>query len=123
MAENIDAEEFAGRMRLLASQASITAMVDRAAHMVETLNAFEPTRKALAYILGQERAKIPAANTIENGVPSITALQLLERLAFLTVAASRVSHSDPSIAALEEVAHLSQVAFGRAPIVPPKAEP
>lgn len=123
MAENISAAAFIERMMKLADSAGGAPIATNAPQLVAHLNAFEPTRKALAFIIGVERAKISRTNTLENGVPCITALQLLERMAHVAM-----ERTPPDLTGAEakqmligELAHLSQAALGRVPIVP--AEP
>jgi len=121
MAENITAKEFVGRMEAFALAAPGSAMP---AHFLadalnEHLNAFEPTRKALAYLLGVERQNRPQTNVLENGVPCLTALQILERITFV-VGSGEVGETTERtrerLAILGELVHLANVAMGRAEI-------
>ena len=72
-------------MAQFADNASSVPITSNAAALLTHLDAFMPTRKAMAYILGVERAKVPAANVLDNGVPCVTALQILERLAHIVM--------------------------------------
>lgn len=119
MAENITAEEFAGRMASLSRRASSTPVAGNVDSLVDHLNAFEPTRKALAYLLAVDRQNRPQMNVLENGVPCLTALQILERITFV-VGSGEVGETTERtrerLAFLGELAHLANVAMGRAAI-------
>lgn len=83
MAENIGPDEFAARMGAFARHAPSSAIASNASALAGHLNSFEPTRKALAYLLGEERAKRPTTTVLDNGVPCLTALHILERITFV----------------------------------------
>ena len=121
MAENITAKEFVGRMEAFALAAPGSAMP---AHFLadalhEHINAFEPTRKALAYLLGVERQNRPQTNVLENGAPCLTALQILERITYVVHEPSRdaqLTAEEMRLVILNELTHLANVAMGRAAI-------
>ncbi|MCC7347526.1 MAG: hypothetical protein IT538_09025 [Variibacter sp.] len=120
MAENITAKEFVGRMEAFALAAPGSAMP---AHFLadalhEHINAFEPTRKALAYLLGVERQNRPQTNVLENGAPCLTALQILERITFVVkeCPVPDLTSAEANTLLLGELAHLANVAMGRAAI-------
>lgn len=119
MAENITATEFMDRMRAFALRASAYPISANADTLVDHLNAFEPTRKALAYLLGADRQNRPQTNVLENGVPCLTALQILERITFV-VGSGEVGETTERtrerLAILGELVHLANVAMGRAEI-------
>lgn len=129
MAENITPEEFSDRMRAFGFRAGAYPISDNAKSLADHLNAFEPTRKALAYLLGVERAKRRLEmNTLDNGVPCLTALQILERIAFVVQERPLpdLTAAEANTLLLGELTHLANVAMGRAAIgdwPKPKAAP
>lgn len=131
MAENITVDEFMDRMRILAnapgSNPSIPT-ISMAAALGAHLNAFEPTRKALAYLLGVERQKRPESTVLDNGVPCLTALQILERITFVVQERPLpdLTAAEANTLLLGELTHIANVAMGRAAIgdwPKPKAAP
>lgn len=119
MAENITAEEFSDRMRAFGFRAGAYPISDNAGSLTDHLNAFEPTRKALAYLLAVDRQNRPQTNVLENGVPCLTALQILERITFVVkepAQAADLTGEEVRILILGELAHLANVAMGRAAI-------
>lgn len=137
MAESITASEFIDRMSMLAQAAQGTkhpvASIATALH--EHLNAFEPTREALAHIIVglapyfHRPTSPPKGEVTDRPEPVITALQLLERVAAVIESAEvgeTVEAARTRLAILAELAHLAGVALGRAQIgdwPKPKAAP
>lgn len=68
----------------------------------------------------------PPEGEVADRPPGITALQILERIAFVIASKEEAENTERTrerLAVLAELAHLAGVALGRAPIVPPKAAP